>query len=72
MPTLKVEAYLTEKAAAVFPSSVIVRVEDENVLRFILQRPGYKDLELGGEFGEASRALYAAIRDHQAGRKLPG
>jgi hypothetical protein len=71
MPT-RVEAYLTGKAAAVWPAALIVRVDDEHGTRFYLQRPGQADLELGGEFNEARRALYATIKHHKAGGKLPG
>ncbi len=72
MPT-RVEAYLTGKAAAVWPAALVIRVEHEHALqRFVLQRPGHEDLDLGAEFGEARRALYAAIKHHKAGGRLPG
>jgi hypothetical protein len=71
MPT-GVEAYLTGKATAVWPAALVVRVEDDHGTRFALQRPGREDLVLGVEFGEARRALYAAIKHHKAGGTIPG
>ena len=71
MPT-KVEAYLTGKATAIWPAALIIRVDDDHGTRFLLKRPGHEDLELGGEFAEARRALYAAIKHHKAGGNLPG
>lgn len=71
LPT-RVESYLTGKATAVWPAALVVRVDDQHGTRFVLQRPGQQDLELGAEFAEARRALYAAIKHQQAGGKLPG
>lgn len=71
MPT-RVENYLTGKALAAWPAALVVRVDDDNGTRFLLQRPGHEDLQLAQTFGEARRALYNAIRHHKAGGQLPG
>lgn len=74
-PTMpaRIEQFLTGKARAVWPAALIVRVDDENGhQRFLLQIPGHPDVDLGDEFNEARRSLYA-LRDHvKAGGKLPG
>lgn len=69
---VRVEQFLTGKARAVWPAALIVRVEDEHGQRYLLQIPGRQDVDLGAEFNEARRSLYA-LRDHvKAGGKLPG
>jgi hypothetical protein len=65
-----IDAYLTGKARAAWPDSVVVRVDDEHGTRFILQRPGKPDLGLGNEFYAARRALYAARDHHKAGGSI--
>ena len=67
-----VESYLTGKAAALWPAALVVRVEENDAQRFVLKRPGHDDLVLGATFGDARRALYAAIRHQKAGGQLPG
>jgi hypothetical protein len=70
--TTTVEVFLTGKTVAVWPAALVVRVDTEHGTRYILQRPGHEDLVLGGDFPEARRALYAAIKHHKAGGQLPG
>lgn len=73
-PTMpaRIEQFLTGKARAVWPTALVVRVDDENGQRFLLQVPAQSDVDLGAEFNEARRSLYA-LRDHvKAGGKLPG
>lgn len=53
-----------------WPAALIVRVDDENGTRYVLQRPNLPDVELGEEFGAARRALYAAIDHHKAGGRV--
>jgi hypothetical protein len=68
----RIEQFLTGKARAVWPTALVVRVDDEHGQRYLLQIPGSADVGLGDEFNEARRSLYA-LRDHiKAGGKLPG
>ncbi len=61
----KVDAFLSRKAQAVWPTAVVFKEEipAEGALgpriRFVLERRGQESLDLGGPFGVARQALYA-------------
>lgn len=68
---LRVDDYLTRKASGAWPAALVVVRVDADEKRYVLQRPGHQDIELGTEFGNARRALYAAIQHTKAGGRLP-
>jgi hypothetical protein len=55
------------KALDVWPDALVVRLEEDGHARFLLQRPGHEHLVLGADFGDAHRALLAAIRIRKGG-----
>lgn len=73
----KVDAYLSRKAQAVWPTAIVWKDEPNgngDVVKwlFILEREGFEDILLGNQFPEARSGLEALLASERSKRANKG
>ena len=68
----RVDAYLSRKAQAFWPTAVVYcETGEDGAAKYLLERREGETLELGREFGEAKAGLFALRNAHAARKEAP-